>query len=142
VYGDLLAFIDAAGTIDPDPARRVIAGHSLGGLAALHLAATRPDTFGAVAVGSAALWWPGAEDGMQIVGSDVVDTAGNSTHGARIWMEVGTIEGPELFAENQRFHRLLRESGRDVRYREVVGSHDLATWRGGIGDALAHLLGN
>jgi enterochelin esterase-like enzyme len=57
-------------------------------------------------------------------------------------MEVGTIEGPELFAENQRFHRLLRESGRDVRYREVVGGHDLATWRGGIGDALAHLLGN
>jgi enterochelin esterase-like enzyme len=54
----LQRFLDDPRGISPDRARRVVLGHSLGGNAALHVACSRPDLFGAVATGSAALRWP------------------------------------------------------------------------------------
>lgn len=125
--------------LDPRPDRRVAAGHSLGGLAALHLASARPDVFGSAATGSAALWWPGSA--TQLAGREVVDAVLAAPAHPRLWMEVGTLEGPDLLATNRGLHERARKAGLDVTYREVIGGHDLATWRGGLGDALAHLLG-
>jgi enterochelin esterase-like enzyme len=137
VHEHLLPRLEREYDLDPRPDRRVVAGHSLGGLAALHLASLDPDVFGAAAVGSAALWWPG-NDG-HLSGADVVEDASN--YPGRTWMEVGTEEGRELIEANQRLREQATTGGRDLTYREVRGGHDLALWRGGIGDGLAHLLG-
>jgi enterochelin esterase-like enzyme len=57
--------------VTTSPARRVLAGHSLGAVAALHLSARRPGLFGSVVAGSPALWWPGGNG--QISGAGVAE---------------------------------------------------------------------
>jgi enterochelin esterase-like enzyme len=89
----LQCFLAYSSAISPDRTRRVVLGHSLGGNAALHIAYRRPDPFGAVATGSAALWWPG--DDVQMPGSDVVDEVLASTD-LRLWMQAGSTELPDL----------------------------------------------
>lgn len=137
VHEQLVPTIEREYDVRADPSRRVVAGHSLGGLAALHVAAADPGRFGAVAVGSAALWWPGSDS--QLSGAEVVDEA--TAFPGRVWMEWGTEEGAELVEANRHLAQLATESGRDVRWRAFRGGHDLAVWRGSVGDGLAHLLG-
>ncbi len=48
-----------------DPARRLLFGHSLGGLFALHALFTRPDLFRAIAAASPSLWWNGGDGGAE-----------------------------------------------------------------------------
>jgi enterochelin esterase family protein len=90
-----------------------------------------------VVVGSAALWWPGSE--LQLSGAEVVDEA--SGYPGHIWMELGTEEGRELIEANRRLRDGATSGGHELAYREVCGGHDLALWRGGVGDGLAQLLG-
>ncbi|CAM5761274.1 Ferri-bacillibactin esterase BesA [Labrys miyagiensis] len=49
------------GRLRIDPERRLLFGHSLGGLFALHALFTRPDLFSAVAAASPSLWWNGGD---------------------------------------------------------------------------------
>ena len=56
VIEELVPALERNYVLDARPERRALAGHSLGGLAALHVAALAPEVFGAVGVGSAALW--------------------------------------------------------------------------------------
>jgi Putative esterase len=72
--------------------------HSLGANAALHVVCRRPDLFGAVATGSAALWWPGDE--VQMPWGDVVDEVLASTD-LRLWMQAGSTEIPDLLPRNR-----------------------------------------
>ena len=137
VLDELLPELERHYPLDPRPERRVLAGHSLGGLAALHVASLDPASFGGVVVGSAALWWPGSE--LQLSGAEVVDEA--SGYPGHIWMELGTEEGRELIEANRRLRDGATSGGHELAYREVCGGHDLALWRGGVGDGLAHLLG-
>jgi enterochelin esterase-like enzyme len=68
----LQRFLQDLSGISQDRTRRVVLGHSLGANAALHFACRRPDLFGAVATGSAALWWPGDE--VQMPGGETSST--------------------------------------------------------------------
>jgi enterochelin esterase-like enzyme len=89
LYDDLLPWLDEHYAISLDPTRRVMAGHSLGGLTALHVVAQRPEAFGVAVVGSSALWWPGGDG--QISGADVL-AAYSKQPEVTIWAEVGTEE--------------------------------------------------
>ena len=73
VVETLMPLLERDHDLDPRPNRRVVAGHSLGGLAALHVATSRPDLFGSAVLGSAALWWPGNE--TQLSGAEVAAAA-------------------------------------------------------------------
>ncbi len=138
VFDDLLPAVEARYAIAADPALRVLAGHSLGAVAALHLAARRPAVFGSVVAGSPALWWPG-ENG-QLRGADVAGEYVASTAARRLFLDAGTEEG-DLLAGAREFRQALVAAGREVTYREFRGGHDHACWRGSLADGVASVLG-
>jgi enterochelin esterase-like enzyme len=137
VLGDLLPAVEARRPIDADPARRILVGHSLGAVAALHLATRRPDQFGGVVAGSAALWWPGGNGNLS--GSDVAATYLDAPRTSRLFLDVGTEEG-DLLERNRAFHADLVRAGRTVTYREFRGGHDHACWRGSLADGIVDVL--
>ena len=138
IFDDLLPMIEARYSIASEPARRLLAGHSLGAVAALHLSTQRPDLFGSVIASSAALWWPG-ENG-QISGADVAAAYANGGPTGRLFLEAGTEEG-DLLRNVRAFHDRLVKTGRMVTYREFRGGHDHACWRGGLADGIVDVLG-
>jgi enterochelin esterase-like enzyme len=137
VFGELLPAIEDRYPITADPARRVLAGHSLGAVAALHLAARRPSLFGSVVAGSPALWWPG-ENG-QISGAAVAAAYADRAPSGRLFLDAGTEEG-DLLTDTRAFHDTLVKTGHDVTYREFRGGHDHACWRGSLADGIVAVL--
>jgi enterochelin esterase family protein len=138
VFGELLPAVEARYPVTGEPTRRVLVGHSLGAVAALHLAARRPDLFGGVVAGSAALWWPG-ENG-QLSGGGVEAAYLDAPGTGRLFLDAGTEEG-DLLRRNRAFHHALVGAGRRVTYREFRGGHDHACWRGSLADGIVDVLG-
>lgn len=130
-------FLERRGGLTADPSRRVLAGHSLGGNAALYVASRWPHLFGAAATGSAALWWPGDE--VQLSGSEVA-AAVLASSGLRLWMQAGTAEDPDLLRSNRDLWERAERIGLDLVHLEPPGGHELSAWRIGLGQALGHLL--
>ena len=130
-------FLEQRVALPPEPARRLVLGHSLGGNAALYVACRWRHLFGAVATGSAALYWPGDDD--QLAGEDVLDDVLASS-GLRLWMQAGSEEDARLLAANRDFWERAGESGLDLVHREFAGGHELSAWRAGLALALPHLL--
>lgn len=138
VFEELLPAVEARYPVSDRPAERVLVGHSLGAVAALHLASRRPDVFGGVVAGSPALWWPG--DNGQLSGSEVAAAYAGTARVGRLFLEVGSEEGG-LLKDARTFRGRLAEAGRDLNYREFRGGHDLACWRGGLADGVVDVLG-
>lgn len=140
MMGELLPWLRRQWNVTDDPARTVLSGQSLGGIAAAHLARTHPDRFGCVIGVSVAAWWPGDADGG-LSGQDLIDAYTNSERvPVRFFLDVGAQERELLDAV-----RLMRDAlttrGYDVRYREYEGGHDFACWRGSLADGLVYALG-
>ena len=126
----LLPWADRRWGVTADPARRVVAGQSLGGAVALLTVAHRPDAVGRFLAQSASLWQDGVIDR---IGSGIPATAGGH-------LEVGLHEWV-LLEPNRELHRRLEARGVPHRYAEYNGGHDYACWRGGIADGLRSVLG-
>ena len=133
----LQQFLEGRSFLPMAPSRVAVLGHSLGGNAALHVACRRPDLFGAVATGSAALWWPGDE--LHLSGSEVVAEVLASRR-PRLWMQAGKNDRPDLLRCNRDFWARADDAGMDLVHREDDGGHELAAFRTGLGHALLHLL--
>lgn len=116
-----------------DPARTIIAGQSLGGLAAAYAAYRAPHRFGNVLTQSGSFWWPGDDPGRaewltrQYAAAERLPL--------RFYQEVGTDEWVGL-GPNRRLRDVLRDKGYPLTYREFSGGHDQACWRGGMTDGL------
>jgi enterochelin esterase-like enzyme len=100
----------------------ILVGHSLGAIAALHLAAGRPPLAREVVLLSAALWWPG-EDG-QLSGAAVIDEALTAPD-LRVWMTAGADEGRELLQSNEVLAKRLAEAGRPPIRQSRPGGHEV-----------------
>jgi enterochelin esterase family protein len=126
-----------------DPRLTVIAGISLGGLAASHLAARHPAVFGNVLSQSGA-YGRGPKD----VEPEVLarDYAKRTKLPLRFWIEAGMLEDgalrgePSLLVTNRHFRDVLVARGYHVTYSEYVGPHIYPTWRGTLADGLIALL--
>lgn len=132
VLSELLPFLGEPPTI-------VLAGQSLGGLAAAHLAQLAPDRISAVIAQSAALWWPGDDAGGLAGDAVIAGFEGQEASSVRFFLEVGSEEG-ELLDSNVRFQQVLEKGGNDVRFRAYRGGHDYACWRGGLADGIVAVL--
>jgi enterochelin esterase family protein len=136
IFADLLPAVETGYPVTTDPARRALAGHSLGAVAALHLASRHPGSFGGVVAGSPALWWPGQQG--QLPGAHVAAAYASSAPG-RLFLDAGTEEG-SLLNDARAFRDTLVKAGHQPAYREFRGGHDHACWRGSLADGIAHVV--
>lgn len=134
---DLLAAAAMHLPVPGDPQRRVIAGQSLGGAAALDAALRHPEAYRAVAAQSGAFWWPSAEGVDQYAVHGLVHSYCGPP--LRVSHQVGTLEFHLLDANRDLVTR-LRSAGHQVRSHEDAGGHDPAIWRPGLIRALGELL--
>ncbi|MET7637275.1 enterochelin esterase [Streptomyces sp. NPDC005438] len=137
--------------LSQDPGRTVIAGQSLGGMAALYAGLRRPDRFGRLLAQSPSLWWrPGhppevprqLPDGRPWLADRFAERP--AVEGAprpRVHLEVGRYEGTMVDLCHQ-LRDTLDDLGHRVTLTEYNGGHDYACWRGGLADALVELLGD
>jgi len=139
VLSELLPYLRSTYRVTDDPDRTVLAGQSLGGLAAAHVASVAPDQVGWVIGQSAALWWPGDESGGLSGAAVIAAYEEACSRRARFFLEVGSYEG-DLLAANHRFREVLDDSGHAVSFREFRGGHDQACWRGGLADGIVAAL--
>lgn len=116
---------DFAGLLASDQADTVhglLVGHSLGAIAALHLASRPTPLARGVVILSAALWWPG-ENG-QLAGRDVI-VAVLAAPATRVWMIAGDQEGRELLEANDSLSERLSAAGRTHARRRHPGGHEV-----------------
>jgi enterochelin esterase family protein len=132
VAEELLPWAHKRLSIEPDPARTVVAGSSLGGLAAAFCGLRRPDLFGLVLSQSGAYQF--------------VDFGGPALFAVeervplRFYLDAGLFERRQTLA-NLHMRDVLIAKGYDVDYRSFPGGHDYFWWRETIADGLISLLG-
>ncbi len=117
---ELKPFIDAEYRTLPEPANTGLGGASLGGLVTLHLGLKYPNTFGKLAVISPSVWW---DKGLIIKEVKAI----SAKPSLRIWLDVGTREGPTRGVKDLR--DALKAKGwtldSDLIYSEAEGAtHD------------------
>jgi len=103
-----------------------LGGSSLGGLVTLYLGLQRPDVFGKLAVLSPSVWWD-----HKIILSFVREASPKPP--LKIWLDMGTQEGPRTLRDSDLLYKLLKEQGwvdgEDLMYVRVEGgTHDEAAW--------------
>jgi enterochelin esterase-like enzyme len=141
---DLVPWVRRSYHTTNDPRLTVVAGVSLGGLAAAFAAARHPAVYGNVLSQSGSYWW--APDDVDEGEALPRDYATHPKLPLRFWMEAGTFEsgssvrGSHLLGANRHMRDVLLARGYQVSYREFAGGHDYFNWRGTIGDGLIALL--
>jgi len=114
-----------------------IGGSSLGGLVSLYVGLRHPEVFGKIAALSPSVWW-----------NERVILRFAATAPARplprIWLDIGTREGPRIVEDVERFRDILLAKGwqpeLDLHYERVEGAeHNEAAWAQRVGPFLQFL---
>jgi enterochelin esterase-like enzyme len=127
-----------------DPASTVVAGQSMGGLMAAHVALQAPGVIGAVIAQSGSFWWPRPEHGEP--GRLLRDYAAQPRADLRFYLDVGDREtrpGPgdtSMLALTRSMRDVLTAKGYPVTYAEYHGAHDYVNWRETFADGLIAVL--
>ena len=142
---ELMPFVAARYHITKDPARTVIGGQSLGGLAATCAGLMHPDRFGLLLVQSGSFWWmPGGQTEPNWVAREFLRSPRLPL---RFYLEAGRFEvdlagrGGNILETTRHLRDVLFAKGYDVHYQEFVGDHEWVNWRGTLADGLIALLG-
>ena len=131
-----------------DPARTIVGGSSLGGLASAYVALERPDLFGAVLAQSGSFWWkPSGDDEFEWLARRV---AALPLQAVRFYLEVDKLESaagapagshsPARILSNRHLRTVPRARGYAVQYQEFNGGHEWICWRGSLAEGLMALL--
>jgi enterochelin esterase-like enzyme len=143
--------IESRYPISRDMSKRGLWGASLGGLASMYAAFTRPDAFGNVVTQSGAFQGkPGTP--YQRIPAEYVRKDGQNTNewlleqvtstekrNLRISQECGQLEW--LLGANRRMAAALWDEGYAHQYVERASGHNWVTWRDGLADHLEFMLG-
>lgn len=134
---EVMPFIQREYRALPDPRVTGMGGSSLGGLLSLYLGLKHPQIFGRLAALSPSVWW------NQRVILRFVATAPVEPR-PRIWLDIGTKEGPRIVQEVEQFRDVLLQKGwqlgRDLHYERIEGAeHNEAAWAQRVGPFLQFL---
>jgi len=129
-----------------DPAQSVLAGSSIGGLAAAFVAMQRPQTFGNVLSLSGSFWWkPEDQSEWEWLARQF---ALHPLLPLRFYLEVGLLESvpqpngnPGQVLANQHMRDVLQARDYPVQYQELGHGHDAVAWQGALADGLIALMG-
>ena len=140
---ELLPWVRERYRVTGEPARTVVAGSSLGGLAAAFAGLTAPQVFGNVLSQSGAFWYNGTErhdiDAEWMLIRRFVESPRLPL---RFYLEVGLLEhtrDADMVFSNRHMRDVLEAKGYDVTYREYMGGHHYICWRGSLADGLLAL---
>jgi enterochelin esterase-like enzyme len=132
---ELLPWAHERLSFDDDPARTLVAGASLGGLAAAFCGFRRPDLFGLVLAQSAPF-----QHGL------ATELAAHDRLPLRFALQVGRLETTaadrraSTYDVNLQMRDVLTAKGYEVAFAEYAGGHDFFWWRETIADGLISLL--
>jgi predicted alpha/beta superfamily hydrolase len=117
--------------------RTGIGGSSLGGLVSLYLGLSRSDVFGKIAALSPSVWWH-----KRMIHSFAERV--NVSARPRIWLDIGTREGPRIVEDVERYRDILLSRGwrneLDLHYERIEGAeHNEAAWARRVGPFLRFL---
>jgi len=146
VTRELLPWARRRWRLADDPGHNIIAGSSLGGLAATYVAMVAPEMFGGVIAQSGSFWWPAPSAEPEWLTRAY---ANRPRLPLRFYLDVGNREtdssrgeGLDQLSVNRRFRDVLVDRGYPVTYAEYVGAHDYVNWRRTFADGLLALLGS
>ncbi|MFF1692943.1 enterochelin esterase [Streptomyces sp. NPDC058257] len=122
---ELLPWAAGRWPLTTDPARTLVAGQGLGGLASLYAGFLRPERFGNVLSQSA----------------PVSRLSGGVSRPIAVCLDVGLREG-EILDHHRDLYEVLRSRGCPVTLRVYNGGHDWACWRRCLTEGLVGLLGH
>jgi predicted alpha/beta superfamily hydrolase len=114
-----------------------IGGSSLGGLVSLYVGLRKPQVFGKIAALSPSVWW-NERVILKFAAAAPVRPL------PRVWLDIGTREGPRIVEDVERFRDVLVGKGwgldRDLHYQRVEGAeHNEAAWAQRVGPFLQFL---
>jgi predicted alpha/beta superfamily hydrolase len=137
LLAELRPFLHSRYRILDSPENTGIGGSSLGGLVSLYLGLRRPKIFGKIAALSPSVWW---HDRMilRFAASARVRPL------PRIWLDIGTNEGPRILDEVERLRDILFDRGWqpgvDLQYQRIEGGqHTESAWAARVGPFLQFL---
>jgi enterochelin esterase-like enzyme len=143
---ELLPWVRSRYAIASSPARNVVAGSSMGGLAAAFVANRYPEIFGNVLSQSGAFMY--AAPGEQTPERMKRDIEAAPKRDVAYYLEAGIYEqgrldqgGVDLLTSNRHLRDVLKAKGYRLTYDEFAGGHDDLSWRGGFSRGLLALLG-
>jgi enterochelin esterase-like enzyme len=150
---ELIPWMRAHYNVTNNPAKTVIAGSSLGGLAATYAGYRHSEVFGNVLCQSGSFWW--APDHSAAVADGVITETGwmakqfiaSPTLPLRFYMDAGSFEfdsngtGGSILETSRHMRDVLLAKGYEVHYQQFVGGHDYLSWRGTFADGLMDLIG-
>jgi predicted alpha/beta superfamily hydrolase len=130
-------FIESEYRTQQGPEHTGIGGSSLGGLVSLYLGLKHSHIYGRIAALSPSVWW------NQRVMYRFAEAAPVEPR-PRIWLDIGTREGPRIVDDVENFRDILLGKGwqleRDLHYERVEGAeHNEAAWAARVGPFLRFL---
>jgi enterochelin esterase-like enzyme len=150
---ELIPWIRAHYNITNDPGKTVVAGSSLGGLAAAYAGYKHPEVFTNVLCQSGSFWW--APDHSGAIPDGVITETGwmakqliaSSKLPLKFYIDAGAFEfdsngtGGGILETSRNMRDALLAKGYEVHYQQFVGGHDYLSWRGTFADGLMDLIG-
>jgi len=134
---EIMPFVHREYRVLSDPRLTGVGGSSLGGLLSLYLGLKHPQIFGRLAALSPSVWW-NQRVIYRFAGAACVEPR------PRIWLDIGTKEGPRIVQEVEQFRDILVQKGlqlgKDLFYQRVEGAeHNEAAWAERVGPFLQFL---
>jgi enterochelin esterase family protein len=122
-----------------DPANTIVAGSSLGGLAAAFAGFQHPEVFGNVLSQSGSYWWSPQEAERSWLTRQLSKAP---LRPLKISMSVGLMEIGDQLDTNRHLRDVLIAKGYPVSYSEFNGNHSYVAWRADFAGRLVALVGH
>ncbi len=123
---EVMPFVEGEYRVLTGPENNGLGGSSLGGLVSLYIGLKNPRAFGRLAALSPSVWW------NQRIILKFAEAAPVKPR-PRIWLDIGTKEGPRIVPDVEKFRDVLLKKGwrlgEDLHYQRVEGAeHNEAAW--------------